>query len=163
MQPRPTLMIHPTVLIPSLMVIPGKSYLGWVAIRAQTASSSWTTHQYIMEVISSWCVTRKVGPHLCFGLCWKGAQMFSPALRARPIWSCSTGVLLLYLPPYCPELNPIELAFGILKNTLKQSQLLVTHHLNPISHIKKMAVRILTHRLSCKIYAKCGYNKYSPE
>ena len=34
----------------------------------------------------------------------------------------STGILLIYLPPYSPGMNPIELAFGYVKAYLKEHQ-----------------------------------------
>ena len=34
------------------------------------------------------------------------------------------GVMLIFLPPYCPELNPIELCFAAIKSRLKKSQAL---------------------------------------
>jgi len=33
----------------------------------------------------------------------------------------SSGAKLLYLPPYSPELNPIELAFSKLKSLLRKA------------------------------------------
>lgn len=35
------------------------------------------------------------------------------------------GVRLVYLPPYCPELNPIELCFLQVKSYMRRTQLLV--------------------------------------
>ena len=32
----------------------------------------------------------------------------------------NAGIILIYLPPYSPDLNPIELAFGFVKSYLKQ-------------------------------------------
>ena len=32
------------------------------------------------------------------------------------------GILLIFLPPYSPDLNPIELAFGYVKGYLKEHQ-----------------------------------------
>ena len=37
----------------------------------------------------------------------------------------STGALLYYLPPYCPDLNPIEEAFSKLKSTLRANESLL--------------------------------------
>ena len=34
----------------------------------------------------------------------------------------SAGILLIYLPPYSPDTNPIELAFGYVKAYLKEHQ-----------------------------------------
>jgi transposase len=33
-------------------------------------------------------------------------------------------VMLIYLPPYCPELNPIELCFAAMKSNLQNTQIL---------------------------------------
>ena len=32
----------------------------------------------------------------------------------------AVGALVIFLPPYCPQLNPIELAFNSLKNWIKR-------------------------------------------
>ena len=40
----------------------------------------------------------------------------------------NAGILLLYLPPYSPDLNPIELAFGYVKAYLKEHQDLSNIH-----------------------------------
>ena len=36
-----------------------------------------------------------------------------------------TGILLLYLPPYSPDFNPIELLFGYIKHFLKDHECIV--------------------------------------
>jgi transposase len=36
----------------------------------------------------------------------------------------AAGVLLIYLPPYSPDMNPIEKFFSVLKSQLKQRQIL---------------------------------------
>lgn len=125
------------------------SCLGWVRIQVLIASLSWIMQQSIMEATYKRCVIARVShPHLGLLCC-----MYSDRLGG-------SGVHLVYLPPYCPELNPIELGFGILKSRLRRTQLLITHYLNPIPHIKKLAMRVLTHRLSCMIYERCGYQTY---
>lgn len=36
----------------------------------------------------------------------------------------ATGALVVYLPPYCPELNPIEGIFSIVKAWLRENELM---------------------------------------
>ena len=45
----------------------------------------------------------------------------------------STGILLLFLPPYSPDLNPIELTFGYVKGYLKEHEDIM--HIIPLNHI----------------------------
>ena len=65
------------------------------------------------------------------------------------------GILLIYLPPYSPDLNPIELAFGFVKAYLKEHQDLlgfVSH-----THIVHAAFNSIT-KEQCKGWIKkSGY------
>lgn len=66
------------------------------------------------------------------------------------------GILLRYLPPYCPELNPIEFGFNVLKFDVRRSQVLVTMS-NPVEQIRKAAHKTFTADLTQKLYHHCGY------
>ena len=56
------------------------------------------------------------------------------------------GATLLYLPPYSPDLNPIEMAFSKLKATLRKAA--VPNHPRPLAGHRKSHRRLHTHRLS---------------
>ncbi|KAG0142178.1 hypothetical protein CROQUDRAFT_662878, partial [Cronartium quercuum f. sp. fusiforme G11] len=60
------------------------------------------------------------------------------------------GVRLEYLPPYCPELNLIELGFGVIKMRLQHSQ---------VKAILKMTHTVLQGPFMEKIWVSSGYNK----
>lgn len=66
------------------------------------------------------------------------------------------GVLLRYLPAYCPELNPIELAFNMFKSDCRRSQVLSTTR-NPVKTITKIASKTFVGSLLRPIYHHCGY------
>jgi len=65
----------------------------------------------------------------------------------------SVGIIVIYLPPYCPFYNPIEIVFSILKRMLKKhykkkgtEQLLLTTILNSLGYH------------NCEgLFQKCGY------
>jgi len=63
---------------------------------------------------------------------------------------------ILFLPPYCPELNPIELGFGAIKSHLRGTQVL-SRTLDPRWEIRKAAAHIFTERFCSSIYKHCGY------
>ena len=42
------------------------------------------------------------------------------------------GIRVEFLPPYSPDLNPIELAFSVLKNYLKKNHDFIESHNDPI-------------------------------
>lgn len=66
------------------------------------------------------------------------------------------GIKVIYLPPYCPELNPIELCFSIVKSHLCQSQVLVTSRDN-IHSIYKITGKLITASLCEQLYHHAGY------
>lgn len=54
-------------------------------------------------------------------VCFRHGQCFLPPLgRVKQLCS-SAGVKLLYLPPYSPDLNPIEEFFAELKTFIKRN------------------------------------------
>jgi transposase len=72
---------------------------------------------------------------------------------ARPI--AGAGARLLFLPPYSPDLNPIEMAFAKLKELLRQA------HARTVDALWSLVGRILTRFTpeECANYIRhCGYN-----
>lgn len=66
----------------------------------------------------------------------------------------SVGAELMYLPPYSPDLNPIELAYSKLKTLLRKAAARTTHDL------EKALVAILDHfhpQECINYFRKCGY------
>jgi transposase len=68
----------------------------------------------------------------------------------------AAGATLLYLPPYSPDLNPIEMAFAKLKALLR------TEAARTVEHLCTAVGRLLTHFPpdECERYlAHCGYGR----
>jgi transposase len=62
----------------------------------------------------------------------------------------------MYLPPYCPKLNPIELCLAAVKQQLQASQILNRTD-DPEWEICQLAGKIMTADLGCSLYRHCGY------
>lgn len=75
-----------------------------------------------------------------------------------------TGARLLFLPPYAPQLNPIEVCFGQLKQWI-QSKANLVFPLYP-ELVLEIAMRECTRASENDAigeYAHCGYKKYGIE
>jgi transposase len=70
----------------------------------------------------------------------------------------SQGVRLIYLPPYCPEFNPIEMCFSVIKDRFKQTKIL--ENSGPDAHyiIRLTAIECITPYLLACLYDGCGYS-----
>lgn len=68
------------------------------------------------------------------------------------------GIMLRYLPPYCPCLNPIETGFSVLKSSFRRTQ-----SLQNATDIKNEMIDqtcdIFTYKLLKKLYSYCGYEE----
>jgi hypothetical protein len=69
----------------------------------------------------------------------------------------SQGCLLLYLPPYSPDLNPIKKGFSIYKLALKQFEQLLTGGDNDYDVIDKFVRLIFTSDIIKKLFQGSGY------
>ncbi|KAI7933840.1 hypothetical protein MJO29_016678 [Puccinia striiformis f. sp. tritici] len=67
------------------------------------------------------------------------------------------GVRLQYLPPYCPELNPIEFCFAKIKSILWRTQGLA-NSLDPEWEIERTTYRVVTEGLCQKLYQHAQYD-----
>ncbi|KNF02946.1 hypothetical protein PSTG_03895 [Puccinia striiformis f. sp. tritici PST-78] len=77
--------------------------------------------------------------------------------RPRVAQLCAdAGVRLVYLPPYCPELNPIELCFAAVKLHLQITQLM-TRTVDANWDLRKTCAKIITPDLCYSLYRHCGY------
>lgn len=67
------------------------------------------------------------------------------------------GAILLYLPPYCPHLNPIEVMFGRLKHWLQRYANLAFPACPEL--VLKVAMRECVKRdgVGVNLFAHCGY------
>jgi transposase len=70
---------------------------------------------------------------------------------------CNTrGVLLKYLPPYSPDMNPIEKVFSVMKSQIKQRNLLTGTDKDP-GRIKALLQEICTPNLMAGLFRSCNY------
>ena len=67
------------------------------------------------------------------------------------------GVRLIYLPPYFPELNLIEMCFSQVKSNLRQTQALVSNP-DPIWTIRLTVHDVVSPALLHELYCNCGYD-----
>ncbi|KAI7966638.1 hypothetical protein MJO29_002386 [Puccinia striiformis f. sp. tritici] len=71
---------------------------------------------------------------------------------------CSdAGIRVMYLPPYCPELNPIEMCFSVVKAHLRRTQALVDSF-DEIEAIYRAAGQLVTQELCEQLYRHAGYS-----
>jgi transposase len=68
----------------------------------------------------------------------------------------AANVLLIYLPPYLPDVNPIEKVFSVLKSKIKQHHLLTSTDDNP-DIIKAHMETMVTPRLMRNLFLGSGY------
>jgi transposase len=70
---------------------------------------------------------------------------------------CKTrGVLLKYLPPYSPEMNPIEKVFSAMKSQIKRRNLLTGTNEDP-GRIEALLREICTPNLMARLFRSCNY------
>ncbi len=67
----------------------------------------------------------------------------------------NTGILLLFLPPYSPDFNPIELTFSHIKRYLKNHEDIM--HIIPLQQILKAAFDSITSTMCNAWITHCGY------
>ena len=67
----------------------------------------------------------------------------------------SAGILLLYLPPYSPDFNPIELAFSYVKHYLKDHEDIM--HIVPPTQLVHEAFSSITASMCNSWIVHCGY------
>jgi hypothetical protein len=69
----------------------------------------------------------------------------------------AANVLLIYLPPYLPDLNPIKKVFSVLKSQLKRNRMLTGGHEDP-DLIEAHLERMVTPRLMRNLFLGSGYS-----
>ena len=70
----------------------------------------------------------------------------------------SRGSLLIYLPAYSPDLNPIEKGFSCFKSTLRQYKALLTGGEDDFEVINEFVRLVFTAELTKKLFRGCGYS-----
>ena len=86
--------------------------------------------------------------------------MDNAAIHRRPRVAAlceAAGVKLIYLPPYCPELNPIEVCFSQVKSNLRRTQALVNAP-DPSWTIRRTTHSVVSVELCRELYRHAGYN-----
>lgn len=68
------------------------------------------------------------------------------------------GVMLRYLPPYCPDLNPIETAFSVLKSSFWRTQSLQNAR-SIVTEMIDRACELFNYRLCKTLYSYAGYEE----
>ena len=94
-------------------------------------------------------------------LCTSSVVGFTDNHAAHPVAGVeeiveAAGAILFYLPPYCPELNPIEGIFSIVKGWLRANDLMFLITPDP----QEMILRAFFHITRCDVqslYTHCGY------
>ena len=67
-----------------------------------------------------------------------------------------SGILTIFLPPYSPDLNPIELTFSYLKKYLQEHDE-ETQATNNLSNVLKSALDSVSGEYCSKWMSNCGY------
>ena len=67
----------------------------------------------------------------------------------------SAGILLIYLPPYSPDFNPIEPAFSYVKHYLKDHENIM-HNIVPPTQLVHAAFSSITARMCNSSIVDCG-------
>ena len=67
------------------------------------------------------------------------------------------GIRVVYLPPYCPELNPVEMCFSVVKSHIRRTQVLVQTS-DVIGAITRAADQLITPQLCEQLYQNSGYS-----
>ena len=100
-------------------------------------------------------VTRILVPHL-----WPGDLVILDNLSAHKskcarMWIESTGAQVVFLPPYSPDFNPIELAFSKLKTRLRQ---VGARTRDALDQAITTALLTITNEDAQAWFAHCGYH-----
>jgi transposase len=66
------------------------------------------------------------------------------------------GFLLQYLPPYSPDMNPIEKVFSMMKSQIKRRNLLTGTNKDP-ARIKALLQEICTPSVMAGLFQICNY------
>ena len=127
------------------------TYHGFVAIDVIQAS-------YDAESFVNWVQTRALPEMMPYPLPYSVLVMDNAQIHApEPLYAlcAQKGVRLVFLPPYCPHLNPIEIAFGLTKKRLRSLYEDVDNGLLEEALIECTHKSVRGHVEA--LYRRCGY------
>lgn len=73
-------------------------------------------------------------------------------------YSFDLGVMLRYLPPFCPDLNPIKTAFSLYKSDLRKTEFLQDLHSVTTVMTHRICI-VFNYKLLKRLYSNCGYEE----
>ena len=101
-------------LLPAFTV---NGYLSWIILQGSVTQDIFI--DFVRDHVLSYCGNFDRSEPLSIIICDNASVHHSPEL----VRMChDAGVLLKYLPPYSPDLNPIETSFSVLKAWIKRHQ-----------------------------------------
>ncbi|KAI7933060.1 hypothetical protein MJO28_004000 [Puccinia striiformis f. sp. tritici] len=122
---------------PRVSLMPAVSLDGLLGVIAQPGTMRRLNVEYFLEaVLTRWLMVISVAP--------RDESLPQP------------GILLMYLPPYSPDMNPIEKVFLVLKSNLKRDQIITGTNEDP-RLIKVYLRRLVTAHLMGWLYRGSGY------
>ncbi|EHS64506.1 uncharacterized protein PGTG_20969 [Puccinia graminis f. sp. tritici CRL 75-36-700-3] len=134
-------------------VLPAVSLTGMLGVIAHEGSMLRADVEYFLEEVLMPVMGRFPGPNSVLVL--DNAQVHHGG-RVREICEVN-GVLMIYLPPYSPDFNPIEKVFSVLKSGLKRAQILTGTDDDP-EIIMDFLATLVTPRLMEGLFYGSGYS-----
>ncbi|KNE91370.1 hypothetical protein PSTG_15235 [Puccinia striiformis f. sp. tritici PST-78] len=133
-------------------LLPGISFFGLLAVTVTNQTVKRPQFQHFLKYSLLPRMNRYPGINSC--LVMDNARIHRGGQVAE---LCeAAGVRLVYLPPYTPELNPIELCFSQVKARLRRTQALV-NAADPEWAIESTTYRVITESLCQRLYAHTPY------
>lgn len=129
-------------------------FLGQAGLQASYQTEGTFTRKFFFDYLKDFALSNNVrtypGRHSVFIL--DGAKIHcDPSITT---YLRSLGIVVIFLPAYCPFYNPIEIMFGLCKRRMKKTyregsdlQLEVASTMNEFTHYDSTA-----------LFLKCGYN-----
>ncbi|KAA1115552.1 hypothetical protein PGT21_050172 [Puccinia graminis f. sp. tritici] len=137
---------------PRLSLLPAISIEGLVALTTTFETYNGTRFEHFLEYDLLPRMNRYPDSNsvlVCDNATWHRGERVQQLCDAA-------GVRLMYLPPYCPELNPIELCFAAVKQQIRSSQILNRTE-DPEFEIRQITAEVMVSDLCYKLYKHCGY------
>ncbi|KAI7949928.1 hypothetical protein MJO28_008749 [Puccinia striiformis f. sp. tritici] len=145
--------IHRTHDAIHINLLPAVCLDGLLCSIAQSGSIVRLDLEYFIEEVLIPCMNPFPGPNSV--LIMDNAQIHHGG-RIQQICN-DNQIVLLYLPPYSPDFNPIEKVFSVLKSRLKRAQIL-TGTLDDAEIIKRFLPTFVTPQLMRALFSSCGYS-----
>ncbi|KAI7966616.1 hypothetical protein MJO29_002364 [Puccinia striiformis f. sp. tritici] len=137
---------------PRISILPAVCLEGLLAVVAQEGNTNWLDLEYFLEDFLLPSMNPFPGRNSV--LIMDNATLHHGGEVAN---LCDQqGVLLLYLPPYSSDMNPIEKVFSVLKSQLKRRQIL-TGTSEDAEIIKNVLPEIVTPQLMSSLFRSSNY------